>query len=587
MKTQIYLFLLLCFLSIDTKAQEYVIDSLFANNGIFQTNVIGTHLNSELTIYQNNEIFITGRDYRLWWWIGITGDYSNLSQVKINSCGSFDTLYGMNGKFNEDIYQIYPEKFKFNQDKSSFVIGSKHEEYWSYPYLSKINSQGHLDSSFQIQPLSSYASATLGSNYAGRFLNIDLDSINQKIFCIGTYHNPNEKGVLFMNFNMDGSIDSSLYSAGKIETPIFLSNNQLLNRIEKAIKIDEDRYLICGISDYQDSLILTMINKFGLVDSSFGNNGIVIETPVNITSQASVIDMFAETISDQIFISTKEQVNNRTVFNTRKYNNNGLIDLNFGNLGTFQVMPDSGYYYSFQMKKILEDKLIISNLGYYYTIDSTIDDHGDFFLLNDDGTINNDYYFQFNNSTFNENNHLINDIIIASDDKIYITGANSNNKLSVIRLTSNNLVPNLNINGDSIISNSSSTSYSEYQWVVNGNLMENATGPNILISNIGEYILTVIDTISCGQYSDTLYIESVNYKLVDSQKVKVFPIPAIDEVNLLSDYRIGNISISDITGRSIYRNSINSNSTIINIAYLNPGIYFIKTDNETVKIIKR
>lgn len=77
----------------------------------------------------------------------------------------------------------------------------------------------------------------------------------------------------------------------------------------------------------------------------------------------------------------------------------------------------------------------------------------------------------------------------------------------------------------------------------------------------------------------------------DLSQIAVYPNPASDIVNIQSTSTINSITIYDVQGRKIQATKVNSQTTEVNIAGLNSGIYFfsIETDNgrSMKKVLKR
>jgi len=74
-------------------------------------------------------------------------------------------------------------------------------------------------------------------------------------------------------------------------------------------------------------------------------------------------------------------------------------------------------------------------------------------------------------------------------------------------------------------------------------------------------------------------------------KVKYFPNPVIDILNVQSLFEINNLKINNILGQTIFQNSYNSKSTQINTSDFPSGIYIVTLESEgkkeTFKIIKK
>jgi hypothetical protein len=74
---------------------------------------------------------------------------------------------------------------------------------------------------------------------------------------------------------------------------------------------------------------------------------------------------------------------------------------------------------------------------------------------------------------------------------------------------------------------------------------------------------------------------------LNSSKIKVFPNPSSDFINLISSENLGDIFLYDLTGKLLYRNVSKGSTIQIPIKEFSNGIYFLKTDEYVGKIIKQ
>ena len=74
---------------------------------------------------------------------------------------------------------------------------------------------------------------------------------------------------------------------------------------------------------------------------------------------------------------------------------------------------------------------------------------------------------------------------------------------------------------------------------------------------------------------------------LNSSKIKVFPNPSSDFINVISNENLGDIFLYDVTGKLLYRNVSKGSSIQIPIKEFSNGIYFLKTDEYVGKIIKQ
>jgi len=73
---------------------------------------------------------------------------------------------------------------------------------------------------------------------------------------------------------------------------------------------------------------------------------------------------------------------------------------------------------------------------------------------------------------------------------------------------------------------------------------------------------------------------------LNSHKMSVFPNPASDIITLQSDSDLGNVSVYDITGKLILQTNTQGSTFQFSVKELSSGIYFLKTNTHSEKIVK-
>lgn len=101
-------------------------------------------------------------------------------------------------------------------------------------------------------------------------------------------------------------------------------------------------------------------------------------------------------------------------------------------------------------------------------------------------------------------------------------------------------------------------------------------------------LILVLCTISVAAQNSEVQETSSSKKVVLKQKIKVFPNPATNIVNILGlkNSSRSNISISDISGNIVLKHqwAIRNNSVSIPIPNLDSGIYVVRIDSKEQKI---
>jgi len=74
---------------------------------------------------------------------------------------------------------------------------------------------------------------------------------------------------------------------------------------------------------------------------------------------------------------------------------------------------------------------------------------------------------------------------------------------------------------------------------------------------------------------------------LNSPKIKVFPNPSSDFVNVESESNLGTINLFDVTGNLVYQSFATGNKSQLPIKELSKGVYFLKSEKHIEKIIKQ
>lgn len=95
-------------------------------------------------------------------------------------------------------------------------------------------------------------------------------------------------------------------------------------------------------------------------------------------------------------------------------------------------------------------------------------------------------------------------------------------------------------------------------------------------------LLTDVRKITFGTLSGT------NWVLFDDKSVSVFPNPASNYITIKNPFSIYlDFSIFSLDGRQLIQKTITSETETTDISYLSNGIYLLKMNGFTTKLIKR
>lgn len=253
-----------------------------------------------------------------------------------------------------------------------------------------------------------------------------------KIIVAGMLYEPVGK-FLLVRYNIDGSIDSSFGFQGSTTKDIGVNSNDI-----RSIAIQSDGKIVAGgkIQFPYDSHIyfaLVRFNSEGIVDSSFGNNGLVTTT---FESGPDIIEVLTKVIvkpdgkilaggfSYNSFLS-----NSPVNALLAQFDKNGSTDSSFGTYGTVVLAENESSSRSFTMTLSGDSKIICGGPHGSSSFGSM--------RFNSNGTIDN----TFGANGFGDTAIAFSgkDEILQSDGKIVFAGSTiTSNKEKVVLLRYNN-----------------------------------------------------------------------------------------------------------------------------------------------------
>jgi hypothetical protein len=184
-----------------------------------------------------------------------------------------------------------------------------------------------------------------------------------------------------------------------------------------------------------------------------------------------------------------------------------------------------------------------------------------------------------NDSTFNNlcegiYNLVVTDSFGCADSSVYV---------SLVAL--NTIDDSISVNGAVL---TASENGAQYQWIDcdNGNApIAGETGQSFTATQNGNYAV-IITVGSCSDTSTCSQVTGIG--LNDNQIIDaIYPNPTNGVVTLALNNPYNLISVMDINGKVIKTIQSTSNTTTINLAGYENGIYFIKVDTDHQSIIKK
>jgi len=248
------------------------IDSSFGNDGIV---VIATNLTTEANslcyssaLQNDGKIILVGN------FTSFSGDH-NLMVIRLNSNGTPDTNFGVNGKLNLDLGTPYDFAYSVKtQTDGKILIGGSSGGVNGGFCLVRLLPTGQMDSSFGTNGMV-VTIISLGNESTIKSLDL---LPNGKIIALGNRVNNGTQNIVLAQYNNDGSLDSSFGINGKTETIIETGISDDARNIKA---LPNGNLLIQGIFNLYGAFsdggnMLIQYTSNGNLDSNFGTNGVVI-----------------------------------------------------------------------------------------------------------------------------------------------------------------------------------------------------------------------------------------------------------------------------------------------------------------------
>jgi uncharacterized delta-60 repeat protein len=299
------------------------LDNSFGTGGIQVTQLSGSSGGSKgaLTIQNDGKILHGGMSLL------------QLKLLRLNSDGSLDNSFGINGIATTDFTEIYNDEYNaivVLPNGKILMSGTGQESNADFPksFLIQFNTDGTVDSSF------GNGGKVFGSDYCeGSSMKIQSDG---KIVIVGS----RSFNFFAERFNADGSIDNSFGINGKVMTQVGTTGKANSMEIQNNGKIIVTGFAHVGTSSVSDFAIVRY-NVDGSLDSSFGAGGKVFTSVGNSNSLCNSVRVDA---NGKILLSGIASGINFQDFAIVRYHENGVLDSIFGDHG--KIITPTGNSYS-------------------------------------------------------------------------------------------------------------------------------------------------------------------------------------------------------------------------------------------------
>ncbi len=299
------------------------LDSSFGSAGMAFVNISGTNtdIGDSLGLQSDGKIVMVG-----WHLVGIQ---IYLAIIRLDSDGVLDTTYGASGKVTLDITAAYWDQgveLVVQSDNKVVVASSSYVGGYEFVTL-RFNTNGSLDTSFGTtgKVVTGFAGGSRDVGYG-----VILDA-NQKILAIGSTDLSGDSDFALLKQNTDGSLDTSFGTNGKSyggSSSYSYSTDQAY-----ATALQEDGKLLVAGSSYGSAstdFALVRYNIDGSLDSTFGTEGKIL-TDLDGGSHDYPYAIALQDDGKIVLAGYTSGTYNR--FALVRYQANGSLDTTFGTAG--------------------------------------------------------------------------------------------------------------------------------------------------------------------------------------------------------------------------------------------------------------
>ena len=298
--------------------EDGVIDKKFGTNGIVNTSIGNTHsaLNAiSVQRGENGEEKIIAGGYS-----GTVGNYE-MTLVRYNSNGELDSTFGLNGD------GIVKTSTPPNEWIRGLIIKNDGKIIAvSHTTLIQYSRDGIIDTLFGLKGIVNLPiTATDETNHSAAIQN------DGKIIIAGGFYNGSDFDYAVVRYDSSGNLDTDFGGRGDgiavtpIGTSTDFANSMALQNDGKIVVAGDYRY-----SSQKIDIALIRYNSNGILDNSFGTNGIVLTKigSANDFAYSTAIQGDGKIIAAGASVSTVDYD-----FALVRYNPNGSIDSTFGTNG--------------------------------------------------------------------------------------------------------------------------------------------------------------------------------------------------------------------------------------------------------------
>lgn len=397
--------------------------------------------------------------------------------IRLNSDGTIDTTYGVNGQTAAPFDLTQQGRLNYlgtTVDSNGNSYSYVEQEFIKGIQIAKINQNGVVDNTFGIVNINHPS----GYDPTLDIVNPEVIKLNSGKLLI-TYLLADYTNSLFnryiVKFNTDGTIDTSFADNGYYA--FFTNDVSLYFDVDYIYNLKEVNngkiYFYTHNTDH--SVKLTRFNANGTIDTTFCNNGELEVLAANIDPHPMIYERVEEMDNGSVLL-TSTTMNVNGVYATVQIelrDSAGALDPLFADAGVLTLDTPILYRYVNQTKLLQSGKILILEERVRLNSSSTITR---LLRINQDGSIDTSFgtngYFVF---PFYANFVAITKIDIDTNNKILIYGNHNGNYTGFSANINTGLIIRLNSNG------TLDTTFGRLSPVASNNFKEIEIGANIVL----------------------------------------------------------------------------------------------------------
>ncbi|MEZ4874480.1 MAG: T9SS type A sorting domain-containing protein [Flavobacteriaceae bacterium] len=466
---------------------------------------------------------------------------------------------------------------------------------FAFLYTFSYSQDGSFDISFGDNGRTQF---TYNNNY--KFYTCNQLS-DDSYFTFGKHVEAGNYSLVIHKILNDGNIDTSFGVDGIVVIPWDSQDNPF-----KSITVNNDKTLLLKNKQYH--LTINRIDSNGSLDNSFGNNGELTPFPSSTYGSMTILE------SEKILAATSINTN---TFSIRRFLADGELDLGFGNNGEITISLSNLINFEIvDIKETIDNKILVSLIIYNYPeldenyilkinpngeLDTSFGSSGIF-------TVPIEFIAEFTNyssriNLFENGEILVSTYIVNHYNEFYYTKYRKLNSQGV-------LIPSFGNGGSFLEFGVGSVKILQNQRFIHGsqrNIKRYFSGGDIdnsfnmdfsgfpptdefyyIVDNVGKIFFGTRSYFGPTLFIARLNNNPLNLSSFDINAIFVSPNPSSSKFTINSDIPFENtpFKIYDFTGKNVGEGFLNGQNPVLDLTTFQSGIYLLKINNSTLKLIK-